>query len=95
MQNHIIYEFDKIVLIEPPCSGKNTKQACYGTLPRAAYRPGALQSLLEDRISENRLTLHASGNERIIKEALWLLKACRFFDKIIIDDEWTDEYQCV
>lgn len=88
MKNDIVYDFDKIITIVPNPPAKNESQACYGTLPRAAYRPGVLKSILEHKLEDRRLILHASGDERIIKEALWVLDACRYFDKIIIDGEW-------
>lgn len=89
MKNDVIYDFDKIILIAPNPPAKNERQACYGTLPRASYRPGALKSILENRFEGNRIILHAAGDERIIKEALWVLGSCAYFDEIIIDGEGT------
>lgn len=88
MKNDIIYDFDKIILITPNPPAKNEWQACYGTVPRAAFRPGALMSILENRFKNKRIILHAAGDERIIKEALWVLGACCYFDEIVIEGEW-------
>lgn len=91
MKNDVIFDFDKIIALDPNPPAKNERQACYGTLPRASYRPGALKSLLENRFRGRRLILHASGDERIVKEALWVLGACKYFDEIVIEGEWVGE----
>ncbi|EFC98325.1 hypothetical protein CLOSTHATH_03467, partial [Hungatella hathewayi DSM 13479] len=49
MKNDIIYDFDKIIRIDPNPPAKNIQQACYGMIPRASYRPGALKNILENR----------------------------------------------
>lgn len=56
-------------------------------IPRASYRPGALKNILENRFENKRIILHAAGDERVIKEALWVLGACGYFDEIVIDGE--------
>jgi len=86
MKNDIIYDFDKIIRIDPN-PAKNIQQACYGMIPRASYRPGALKNILENRFENKRIILHAAGDERVIKEALWVLGACGYFDEIVIDGE--------
>lgn len=89
MKKIITFEFDQIIHLSFPTPGKNPWQACYGTLPKAEYRPGALMAIRKERSMGRRLILHAAGNERIIKEALWVLGACIYFDKIVIDHEWS------
>lgn len=91
MKKDVIYDFDKIITITPNPPAKNERQACYGTLPHASFRPGALKSILENRFHERRIILRASGDERIIKEALWVLGACGYFDEIVIDGEWVGD----
>lgn len=49
--------------------------------------PGALKNILENRFENKRIILHAAGDERVIKEALWVLGACGYFDEIVIDGE--------
>lgn len=90
MKNNIIYDFDKIIRIDQNPPAKNVQQACYGKVPRASYRPGALKSILENRFENKRIILHATGDERVIKEALWVLGACCYFDEIVIDGEGED-----
>ena len=87
MKNDVIYDFDKIILIDPNPPAKNAQQACYGMIPRASYRPGALKNILENRFENKRIILRAAGDERVIKEALWVLGACGYFDKIVIEGE--------
>ncbi len=36
MKNDVIYDFDKIILIDPNPPAKNVQQACYGMVPRAS-----------------------------------------------------------
>ena len=87
MKNDVIYDFDKIILIDPNPPAKNVQQACYGMVPRASYRPGALKNILENRFENHRIILHSAGDERVIKEALWVLRACGYFDEIVIEGE--------
>ena len=87
MKNDVIYDFDKIITITSNPPAKNIHQACYGMVPRVSYRPGALKSILENQFGNKRIILHASGDERVIKEALWVLGACCYFDEIVIDGE--------
>ena len=81
MKNDVIYDFDKIILIDPNPPAKNVQQACYGMVPRA------LKNILENRFENRRIILHAAGDERVIKEALWVLRACGYFDEIVIEGE--------
>lgn len=89
MEKIITYEFDNIITFSFTATGTDPSQACYGTLPKAEYLPGALASIRRDRALGRLLVLHAEGDERIIKEALWVLGSCTYFDRFIIDSEWS------